>query len=236
MRTTRSNLRGLATALFACLLLSGCGGDSRVPVELSDRYPSTTAADWVTYADFAAVVEVVDEKSGQPSAEDLERGEGDITRTVTLRVAEVLWQAPDRRQAPVELEYAALGWQFQDGNPKDLQPMVASDRPRLEVGGTYLMAFKWQQEVCYEGDGVIPAHWNGLGSGSVLPYDGKTIGVGEFAGEQRDLDAASEDAKDLPSDALASQAVGKDGKFAAQLLESARPGQAEDYGPAPSTC
>jgi hypothetical protein len=203
---------------------------------LSDRYPSTTASDWVTYADFAAVVEVASEANGVPDKEDLERGEGDVGRTVNLRVLQVIWRSPGARPAPAEFEYAALGWHFSDGDSKDLRPMVANDRPRLEVGGTYLMAFTWQPEVCYEGDGSIPAHWNGLGGGSVLPYEQKSVGVGEFAGEQRGQQAALEDARTLPQDALAALATNRGADFVSQVLARTQPGEPEDLGPAPSSC
>ena len=236
MRTTNGNRWAAVAAGVACVLVSGCSNQSSVRVDLNDRYPSTTATDWVTYADFAAVVEVAGDKSSDPSAEELERGEGAVSRSVNLRVVEVLWRGSDSKQPPAELDYAALGWQFRDGDLENLMPMVASDRPRLEVGGTYLMAFTWQPEVCYEGDGVIPAHWNSLGSGSVLPYENKAVGVGEFAGEQRDEESATEDAKELPSDALSALAVGRDAQFVAAMLTISRPGEAEDYGPTPSTC
>jgi hypothetical protein len=219
--------------------MAGCErqeGSATVSAELSDRFPSTTAEDWVTYADFAAEVEVADERSSAPSAEDLKRGEGDLERTVILSIEDVLWRAPGGEPPPTELEYSALGWRFDDADANERKAIVADDRPRLEVGHKYVLAFHWQAERCYEGDGVIPAHWNGLGAGSVLPYADDTIGVGEFAGERRDLDEARADAEELPDDSVAAAAVGQDAHVIAAMLDATQPGKVEDFGPTPSDC
>ncbi len=46
--------------VLAVAFTAGCAlvGDSTVTAAGSDRYPSTTASDWVTYGDFVAVVRV----------------------------------------------------------------------------------------------------------------------------------------------------------------------------------
>lgn len=242
MRTTKvTGLRAVWLSLLMAALACGCGsartGNASVHAELSDRFPSTTAQDWVTYADFAAVVTVTAEKAGKPDAEDLQRGEGEIERTVDLTVDRVIWQARNaQRVPPSTLEYSALGWQFRGQDAKDRRPVVADDRPRLEVGHTYLMAFAWQPTVCYEGDGVIPGHWNGLGSGSVLPYDKAKVGVGEFASGNRDLASARAAVEQGPEGSLAASAVGQDAQAVADILANAKPGTKGDYGPMPSDC
>lgn len=241
-RTDRvSHAAAIAVATLSISMLTGCDdaptdAGSSVMVGLSDRYPSDTPQDWVTYADFAAEVEVVSETRTDPTSEDLKRGEGDLQRTVTLGVEDVLWRAPDGVAPPRELDYSALGYQFADGDAKTLQPMIAADRPRVEVGHRYVMAFRWQDERCYEGDGVIPAHWNGLGAGSELPYDNGAIGVGEFAGTDRSLETARTAARAFPNDSIAAQTVGLDASAVTALLTIATPGEEGDFGPTPSDC
>jgi hypothetical protein len=237
MRTTRDAAPFLLSLVVACATVTGCNSNTDpIAAELDDRYPSTSASDWVTYADFAAVVTVAAEESGSPNDEELERGEGDIDRAVVFSVDSVVWQKEGASAAPTDLEYAALGWQFGGGDAEARRPMISEDRPRLEVGETYVMAFAWQPRVCYEGDGVIPGHWNGLGYGSVLPYADETVGVGEFAGDQRSLEEAQKAAESLPTDSIAAQTVGQDASAVRALLDVATPSTIKDFGSAPSEC
>lgn len=166
---------------------------------LSDRLPSTTPRDWVTYADQVAVVTVSSE-TRMPAPETDDRGEGDIDRTVRLSVDKVVWRAPDSRPLPDEFTYAALGWHRHSGeSASEPSVLVADDRPRLEVGHRYVMALEWDPVDCDRGgSGSIPASWRGLGSGSTLPFDGGVLGAGEFAGSVVTAEQAIADA-DAPS-------------------------------------
>ena len=99
-----------------------------------------------------------------------------------------------------------------------------------------MVTFVWEPPRCYEGDGRIPGRWVGLGAGSALPFDGETIGAGEFAGEVRDLDEAEEYAVTLSVDSVAAQVTGERLDSLRTLLADAEPEPKEDYGPQPSTC
>ena len=141
----------------------------------SDHLPSVTAADWVTYADHVIVVEAVSEEALQPTAAELERGEGVIGRIVSLTVEDVLWSregAP--KAAPATWEYSGLGWHFAEGDTAGAVEMALVDFPRVEVGHQYVMAIRWERALCEEDGEYTPAQWRGLGEGSEIPYDDNT--------------------------------------------------------------
>ncbi len=220
-------------------LTAGCSatGQSTVKAELSDRYPSTTASDWVTYGDFVAVVRVAEDSRAELSAEVRERREGNIDRAVKLAIDEVVWQKQGSRRPPTTIVYPATGWHLREGvEIDDAAELVPDDRPRFEGGHRYVVTFAWQPPRCYVGDGARPARWVGLGSGSSLPFDGDVLGVGEFAGEPRDLKAAEEHSATLPGDSVAAQVTGEHIDVLAQLLADAKPEPKGDYEPSDSTC
>lgn len=230
------------STLGVVLLVPACGADTEPPqsdvlrTHLSDRYPSTTASDWVTYGDVVAVVKVTGERRGEPSEDALKVGKGEVPRTVTFAVQDVVWERPGVKALPTSLEHPALGWRFEDGNVKDARALVADDRPSLRRGHTYVVAFAWQEERCYEGDGVIPARWVGLGAGSSIPLADGVLGAGEFAGEDRDLETARADAQKLPEGSVAGEVVGGTVEEVKTLLADATATAKGDYGPAPSDC
>ena len=81
-RTVLALLSALLVAAFA-----GCGSSRSLVVgEGSDRFFDETYTDWVSFADQLSIVSVVAEEEEPPPAEVLQRGEGYISRTVTLRV------------------------------------------------------------------------------------------------------------------------------------------------------
>jgi hypothetical protein len=166
----------------------------------SDRLPSVTATDWVTYADHVIVVEAVSEDTLPPTAEELERGEGIIGRIVTLSIEDVLWSREGATMAaPETWEYSGLGWQFRNGDLTDTVEMALHGFPRVEPGHQYVMAIRWEKAVCDEDGEYTPAQWSGLGEGSEIPYDGDTIGNGESEGTVQDtatFTAAAEDEVD----------------------------------------
>lgn len=190
----------------------------------SDHLPSVTAADWVTYADHVIVVEAVSEASIAPSAEEIERGEGVIGRTVALTVEDVLWSrdgAP--RAAPASWNYSALGWHFTDGDTADPVKLALSEFPRVEVGHQYVMAIRWQAALCDEDGEYAPALWLGLGEGSEIPYDGDTIGNGESEGTVQDTAAFAAAAEDEPDQGIEELLVGQSADAIVTALQSAQP-------------
>lgn len=229
-------------ALAFTLSTAACGNSVSsdepdvIHAQLSDRFPSTTATDWVTYGDAVAVVKVTASRRGEPSEDALEIGEGDVPRTVEFTVEDVVWERYGSERLPESLEYPALGWHFTDGGVKEAKVLVADDRPVFQAGNRYLITLAWQDERCYKGDGVIPAHWVGLGSGSSLPITGEILGVGEFGGVEQDLKGAQSAAKELPADSVVAQVVGGTVEDVQKLLENAAPVERGDYGPTPSDC
>lgn len=150
----------------------------RVVAEGSDRLPSETAKDWVTYADHVVVVEPVSQRSLPPAAEEVERGEGVILRRLELGVRRVLWSSESaERPAPDEFTWTAYGWVFSDGNLDNRAVMTGDDEPRLESGHTYIMAIEWDADCDASAD-----DWRGLGDDSTIPYDDAVIGQGELEG------------------------------------------------------
>jgi hypothetical protein len=190
-----------AVGLMTVAILGGCGADvaqddvaqnvvNTISVGGCDRYPSSTPADWVTYADHVIVATATSERVLPLDKDVAENGEGDVDRTVTLRPDEILWSAESPRQdAPTEsFEFAAFGWALrQDGTRT---PLARDGAPRLEVGHTYIIALSREPEVDDEPT-PIPAHWVTLGGESMVPYDQETIGTGE--GAEVTADDAGED-------------------------------------------
>ncbi|GAA2690420.1 hypothetical protein GCM10010400_64470 [Streptomyces aculeolatus] len=193
-RRSRLTVLGAATAaavaLTAGLLANARQSPADSPDVLlghgADHLPSSTASDWVTYADHVVAVTAAEESEIAPTAVELERGEGTIGRTVTLTVDKVLWSRPDApRPAPDVWEYSATGWQFLDGDTGNRTKMALVDQPRVETGHRYVMAITWEEARCSPGDVPEPAQWRGLGEGSEVPFDNGILGRGELEGHVR---------------------------------------------------
>lgn len=106
--------------------------------EMQEALPSTTAQDWVTYADHVVTVTATSEHRGDPDAGVEESGEGVVPRFVTLRVDEVLWSrdgAPER--PPSELEIIWGGWSVSEG--EDERPFITADTVEISVGSSYVL-------------------------------------------------------------------------------------------------
>ncbi|MEV0666325.1 hypothetical protein ACIBI3_19405 [Actinomadura luteofluorescens] len=151
-----------------------------------DRLPSTSATDWVTYADHVVVASAASERRLPLGPTEAARGEGLIGRTVDMRVEKVLWSrkgAPEA--APKRWTYNAAGFALTGGDQKAAAPMALHGRPRMEAGHRYILAIAWEPARCSPGDRPEHARWMGLGEGSELPYDGGVIGQGEMEGRVR---------------------------------------------------
>ncbi|MFF9915621.1 hypothetical protein [Streptomyces sp. NPDC013457] len=152
-----------------------------------DRYPSGSANEWVTYADYVAVVTPMSETEIAADATEVERGEGMIGRQVTMRVDKILWSSPQAAApAPQTFNRDSSGWVFKDA---DRAKFALHERPRVELGHTYVAALHWEPERCSEGDPTEPAHWVGLGAGSALPFDSGVINKGEYEGSVQEAPA-----------------------------------------------
>jgi hypothetical protein len=198
------------------------------------RTASTTADDWATYADHVLVVTVADEVRLKPSAEEIERGEGMIGRTVKLRVDKVLWSAPDAPQsAPAKLDLSAAGWVFNDGEGQaDGVKFSLRHSSRLEKGHTYVKAVEWIDDPC--SDDAKQGSWEGLGSGDTIPYDKGLLGAGEFEGRLQTLDQAKAEFQSLGVTAasdLRAQVVGTSLDQLTAGLKGAKVSKEEGYGP-----
>lgn len=147
----------------------------------SDRYPSRTAADWVTHADHVVIGTVQTERRVPPSPEERERGEGLILRHVSVKVEKVLWSAPGARpDAPDSFVWPALGWQFTTDPDYEETLMTGAHEPRLEQGSSYVFAIEKPGAYC-EGLSTPGApEWRGLGATGVLPLTEDVVGAGEL--------------------------------------------------------
>jgi hypothetical protein len=191
----------------------------------SDHLPSVTATDWVTYADHVIVVEAVSERALEPTAAEVERGEGVIGRVVSLTVEDVLWSREGAPQAaPSTWEYSGLGWYFADGDTSATVEMALHDFPRVEVGHQYVIAVRWEKAICDEDGEYTPAQWRGLGEGSEIPYDDGTLGNGESEGTVQDAAAfAAASDEDVVEQGIEELLVGEGADALVSALNSAVP-------------
>lgn len=190
----------------------------------ADYLPSITASDWVTYADHVVVVEAVSEQVISPDAEELERGEGIIGRTVTLSIEEVLWSregAP--KAAHATWNYSALGWHFSEGDTENAVPMALHGFPRVELGHEYVMAIRWEAAVCTDDGDFLPAQWRGLGEGSEIPFDDGILGNGESEGAVADAGAFAAAAEEMPDQGVEELLAGEGAAAIVSALEDAQP-------------
>lgn len=223
-----ASVTGIAVAAFAT---SATPLDTQAAAEPgvmlghgSDHLPSVTATDWVTYADHVIVVEALSEEALAPTAEDLERGEGIIGRTVTLAIEDVLWSREGATvAAPATWEYSGLGWHFAEGDVTDTVEMALHGLPRVEVGHQYVMAIRWEKAVCDEDGEYTRAQWRGLGEGSEIPYDDDTIGNGESEGTVQDAAAFAADAEDEVHQGVEELLAGQSADAIVTALNSAVP-------------
>lgn len=148
----------------------------------ADRFPNSSAADWITYADHVVVGSVVDERRVPPTGVELERGEGLVLRELTVSVEKVLWSAPGQKPAaPSTFGWPAMGWTFNADPTYRETVMTGEHAPRLEVGNSYIFALDRPSGYCEATPEDAPT-WRGLGAASVLPLSEGVIGAGEFEG------------------------------------------------------
>jgi len=140
------------------LALAGCVGQHTVNAGGSDRFPSETLTDWVSYADQVSVITVTAEHVIPPPADVEERGEGYIGREVTARIETTIWRRPGAPEAPAEIRYYAAGWVLKEGQRRLLATVGGS---REAVNQRYLMPLVQ----------VEAGEWGPLSGGSKLRFE-----------------------------------------------------------------
>lgn len=210
--TTKYARFGLALTLCAVAVSTACGSEESSSVDDNastlvllgsgdDRLPNNTASEVVSFADHVVVAEVTSEEALPVPQEDIDRGEGLIMRSVTFRVAETIWSAPEAPPQPDSFDWTSLGWSFKKS--VDNRTLAGYENsPRFNVGHTYIVALDWAQQDCAD-----TGEWAGLGGSFNMPYEQDIIGVGEFEGriiDQADL------AEEAPSRGVRAAVWGKD--------------------------
>lgn len=235
MRMAVLGIAAAATVVTAVIAQGAGRGEAVTIAHASDRLPNRTATDWVTYADYAVVVTAMDDEEVPPAQDEIRRGEGLILRRVSLRVDDILWSsASANRPAPQSFTWLAFGWQFTDGSTSNRVQMAGDDRPRVEVGHSYIMAIEWQPAMCSPGD-FVPGQWRGLGQDSTIPFDDQAIGQGEMEGQiQTVAQARGTAGPDDSESSLEDKLVGKRADALAAALEAASPGAKKNFGPSES--
>jgi hypothetical protein len=170
----------IAISLAAALALAGCG-EAATPTSItasgSDRLPSSSMRDWVSYSDHVAVFSVTAEQEIAPTPEEIAIGEGLVGRRVTIEIERVLWSAPKAPVLPTTFDTTTYGWALVEGAKVELVP---DDGPRLTVGGRYLAPL-----VLFED--AERSEWATMTSSSELPLDGSRIAGGDWDSTMKDM-------------------------------------------------
>ncbi|MEU9133066.1 hypothetical protein AB0D08_34040 [Kitasatospora sp. NPDC048540] len=178
MTARRFGLLALAAATLTTAAVTAVAGPGSAPADQrprvilahgKERLPSTTAQDWVSYGDRTVIATVTSETQLAASDEEIEAGEGYLSRTVTLNVQQQLWARSGAPALPAGLTITADGWAFK-GTQKT--PIAETEGSRLEVGHTYLLTL----------DRLAGGAWTTLGGGARVPYDNNVVGNGEYEG------------------------------------------------------
>ncbi|WP_340560258.1 hypothetical protein [Streptomyces sp. GSL17-111] len=169
---------------------------------------SASAADWVAHADHVVVLDVTgEEPRGGPDAF------GCLGRSVTARVAEGLWAREGAPALPKDVTMRVDGWYGADGTDGDGRREAGVEAaPRIEPGHRYVVA------LVVKGRTAEP-----VGVDAVVPYDGGTVGAGEFEGRTVAPDAYR-DAVEQPAEDTVAEHLSVPGRSARDvrpLLSSA---------------
>jgi len=127
---------------FVVLVAASCGGSSPViRGEAQDALPRATLENWATYGDKLVVVKAIAESEDTLSAEEKERGEGYISRTVTFQIGSGKWTRPGaKRRMPTTIDVANGGWVV---HGQDRQEMQLEGYTKAEVGKSYVALFTY---------------------------------------------------------------------------------------------
>ena len=185
----------LVAAVAAIAVVAGSSyfvvGRSRTPGIVvgqgSDRLPSESLTDWVTYGDHVVVATIETERALPVSDEALGRGEGLIGRRMTARVASTLWSRSGAAPLPSSLDLLVWGWVLQEGRRL---PFTSEGSPRPVVGDTYVVPVtqvaggEWvllaPSAIIPVSEGVMhapPAKEVGVATPIARGYDGRPVDV-----------------------------------------------------------
>lgn len=204
------------------MIISGHGSNYR---------PDRTAERWVTYADHVIAATALSETERVPDDAQLKNGEGLVGRDVALKVDDVIWSEKEpKHAAPTQLDVAAWGSKWNDGNFANRVPVAEADSPRLEPGHSYILAITWEAARCSAGDRDEPGQWQALGVDSIIPFDGGIIGNGELAGRlQNAQEARAALSSENPFPSLEDEMLGRSANDLRTALEAATPGKVEQF-------
>lgn len=190
---------GLVVALIGSgvyFTTRGANDGAIVIGQASDRLPSETLTDWVSYSDHVVIAKVESERELETPAEAVQRGEGLIGRRISARVTTTLWSRTDAPDVPPSVDLLVWGWVLQEG--KRL-PFTSDGAPRPSVGQIYVFPLAQIKS----GEWVVLAHSAVLPvtAGVVRTPDAAEVGVvaplaREYAGRAvEDLSRALAEAK-----------------------------------------
>lgn len=158
---------------------------------VSEQWPSSTLKDWARWADGVVVVQVAAEHpAGEFPAAD-GTGEVVIGRNVDLTIVDVLWTRSGATAPAGVVEVSAAGWVDRPGRPR--APVAFDGVPRLEIGGTYVVALRSRSDCQPD----VDAGWSVLGSSAAWPVEGSVNGTGESGGLRVTVDRAQADVGSL---------------------------------------
>lgn len=181
-------LVGVAGLSFAVTDRQESSGGSVSVVSGSDRFFSFSLQDWVSFADAVVVVEVISEERVPPTSEEERRGEGYVSRVVTLAVQETAWSRPDGPVMPDAFDLVTFGWVLREGEEV---PARSAGAPRLEVGQAFLMPV-----LHLDGEGwLVLSHQSIMGvddSGALTPGDEEDVTDAVDALRDRSVDGVGE--------------------------------------------
>lgn len=229
-----AGMLALVALAFGCSSHGQRGGNAESVrlVEGADARPSSTASDWVTYADYVLITHAASDSEVSPSATELNQANGVINRRVHLMVDSVLWARPDASvPAPTSFDWTAFGWFF-NGDPSNRVKMAGAGEPRIEPGHTYVMAVFWKPAVCDGSTVAAPAGWKALGGQSVVPFDSEVLGNGESEGRVETADeriSALKSSGRLPE--FPDELMGRSSNALRMALQAAQVEPQQTFGP-----
>lgn len=158
--------------------LSACSSSEQgiSTAEGSKALPSDTATDWATYGDHLVELEAITAQRLPPPQDQVERGEGVITRTIEFKVGASLWSRPsfDRRaELPDSFTVANGGWTFHGDKE---EPWRVRGQIDVTPGHKYLAIFTYGNLNIAAGDGSGKPEWFVL---DLLPYDDGVVSEGD---------------------------------------------------------
>lgn len=160
----------LAACLVGALATAGCtnhdDNDSVSVGNATPAFPSEQITDWVSYADHVVYFTVLAERELPLGEHEQTVGEGMVDREVTVRIDQIVWSSSGALAPPLpdQLAIGTWGWTL---HRNQKEPFVAPGAPRLEVGNSYLAAWRFDPD-----DGWGPHTFS-----SLLPVDESSVAL-----------------------------------------------------------